>query len=127
MANNIRLDRLHGLKAEINYQPIIDKFGNDTASYLKRSSPRGRRRSKTYAQGWEFKVDSKTKDSYGGKVWNATNYQLTHLLENGHLIVNKIGGVGWASAVPHIDPVYQKIKSPFEKAMENAEIKADLY
>lgn len=123
---NIRLENFTGLSADIDYQSIIDKFGNDTASYLVRSSPRGRRRNKTYAQGWEFKVDKKTKDNYGGKVWNATNYQLTHLLENGHLIVNKIGGVGWASPQPHIDEAYQRIKYPFLKAMEQVEIKVDI-
>lgn len=124
MADNIKLENFNGLKVDIDYQPIIDKFGEDTAKYLMRTSPRGRRRSKTYAQGWEFKVDRKTKQNYGGLVWNATNYQLTHLLENGHLIVNKIGGVGWASPVPHIDKAYQTIKGPFERAMENAEIDA---
>lgn len=120
---NIRLENFTGLSADIDYQSIIDKFGNDTASYLVRSSPRGRRRNKTYAQGWEFKVDKKTKDNYGGKVWNATNYQLTHLLENGHLIVNKIGGVGWASPQPHINIAFQQVKEPFIKAMQNAEIR----
>lgn len=120
---NIRLENFNRLEVEIDYKPIVDKFGDDTAKYLQRTSPRGRRRNKTYAQGWVFLVDKKTKGEYGGKVWNETNYQLTHLLENGHLIVNKKGGVGWASGNPHIDKAYQQIKTPFQKAMENVEIK----
>lgn len=123
MASNINLSTFTDLKVDIDYKPIIDKFGEDTAKYLVRTSPHGRRRNKTYAQGWEFKIDTKKANKYGGKVWNKTNYQLTHLLENGHLIVNKIGGVGWASPVPHINEAYQRIKEPFIKAMENVDIK----
>lgn len=122
MSSNIKLSSFSGLKVDVKYQNIIDKFGNDTAKYLVRTSPRGQRRNKTYAEGWEFLVDKKRANSYGGKVWNATNYQLTHLLENGHLIVNKKGGVGWASPIPHIDPAYERIKKPFINAMEQVEI-----
>lgn len=126
MANNVSLNKWTKFEANIEYQPIVDKFGKDTSSYLKRTSPRGHRRSKTYAQGWEFKIDDKRVNSYGGKVWNATNYQLTHLLENGHLIVNKIGGVGWASARPHIDEAYRRVKDPFIRAMEKVDIDVNL-
>lgn len=122
MANNINLSTFNGIKVDIKYKEVIDKFGEDTAKYLRRTSPRGRRRNKTYAEGWEFKIDKKKADNYGGKVWNATNYQLTHLLENGHLIVNKIGGVGWSSPVAHINPAFERIKTPFVKEMENVKI-----
>lgn len=122
MASKINLSTFTGLEVEIKYKDIIDKYGDDTAKYLIRTSPVGDRRNKTYAQGWEFKIDKTKANNYGGKVWNATNYQLTHLLENGHLIVNKKGGVGWASAIPHINPAFERVKSPFIKAMENVKI-----
>ena len=124
--SNIRLENFTGLSVDIGFKQVIDKYGDDTAKYLIRTSPTGRRRNKTYAQGWEFLIDKKRKDNYGGKVWNKTNYQLTHLLENGHLIVNKKGGVGWASPQPHIDNAYQHIKSPFIKAMEQVDLKVDI-
>ena len=38
-------------------------------------------------------------------VHNSKNYQLTHLLEDGHVVVNKHGVVGRASAHKHIEPV----------------------
>ena len=61
------------------------------------------------------------------KVWNATNWQLTHLLENGHVIVNKKNGVGWASAKPHIKPTYDDLKPKFVTAMTtDTEIKIKL-
>lgn len=126
MASTVKLENFNGIKANIKYQPIVDKFGDDTAKYLKRTSPEGRRRNRTYKQGWVFLIDKKKKEGYGGQVWNETNYQLTHLLENGHLIVNKKGGVGWASPHPHIDKAYQNIKGPFQKAMEQAEIDVDI-
>lgn len=122
MSSDIKLSSFKGFKVDVKYEKIVDKFGDDTAKYLVRTSPRGNRRNKTYAQGWEFKVDEKKTNSYGGKVWNATNYQLTHLLENGHLIVNKRGGVGWASPIPHIDPAYQRVRKPFVEAMQKVEI-----
>lgn len=122
-----KLENFNKLEVNIEFKEIIDKFADDTVKGLRNKSPRGHRRSKTYAQGWEIKEDnrySKKKSgiqiAYGVRVWNATNYQLTHLLEKGHLIVNKKGGVGWASAKPHIDVVYNQIKEPFIRAMENA-------
>ena len=41
-------------------------------------------------------------------VHNKTDYQLTHLLENGHVIRNKKGTYGRAPAHPHIKPIEAK-------------------
>ena len=128
-----KLENFNKLEVNIEFKEIIDKFANDTVKGLKSKSPRGYRRSKTYASGWEVKTNNRQNKkkgsiqlSYGVSVWNATNYQLTHLLEKGHLIVNKKGGVGWASAKPHIDVVYQQIKQPFIRAMENAKKEVEI-
>lgn len=122
-----KLENFNKLEVNIEFKSIIDKYSNDCVEGLKRKSPKGIRRSKNYASGWTVqeanKYNKKKGDmfkQYGVRVWNATNYQLTHLLENGHLIVNKRNGVGWASAQPHIDVVYQSLKEPFTRAMQNA-------
>lgn len=114
------------ITVDIKFKDIVDKYSKDCAEYLKRTSPRGHRRSKTYASGWGVKVDERAKKEYEVIVWNETNYRLTHLLENGHLITNKRGGVGWASPKPHIGNAYQHIKEPFIRAMEKVNIDVDI-
>lgn len=54
-----------------------------------------------YNKGWTVK---KVKRDKTATVHNATNYQLTHLLEKGHA---KLGG-GRTRAFPHIAPVAEK-------------------
>lgn len=120
------LEKFKSLNVEIKYEDIIDKYSTECAEDIKRLSPK---KSGKYADGWTTtKLSRKSKgvERYGVRVYNATSYQLTHLLENGHLIVNKIGGVGWASAKPHIDPAFQSIKQPFIRAMENANIDVEI-
>ena len=57
-----------------------------------------------YNAGWTYKKMTSTKKSSGVVVHNATHYQLTHLLENGHALV----GGGRAQAFPHIAPVAER-------------------
>lgn len=128
-----KLENFNKLEVKIDYKDIIDKYAEETVKDLKNVQIKGNRTKNNYTSGWEVKVNSsqnKTKGnnqiSYGVSVWNATNYYLTHLLEKGHLIVNKKGGVGWASANPHIETIYQKIKQPFIRAMENAKTEVDI-
>lgn len=128
MAKNqgtISINKINGIECTIEYKKIIDEYGEKTRDILKEISPKNSRFERTtpYYAGWVFEIDKKRDDNYGGRVWNKTNYQLTHLLENGHLIVNKIGGVGWASPHPHIHDAYQRIKSPFENDIKNVDIK----
>lgn len=68
------------------------------------------RSSKGYRKGWRAK-----KQNRGWVVYNATNYQLTHLLEKGHALRNGGRTVGSAKAFPHIKPVEQNIIKEFEK------------
>ena len=66
---------------------------------LKSTSPK---RSGSYASGWTVKKEG---DDY--IVHNKTDYQLTHLLENGHVIRNAKGEYGRTKAHKHIEPVEQ--------------------
>lgn len=72
---------------------------------LKKRSPK---KTGEYARGWRAR-----KVGSAWVVHNATNYQLTHLLEHGHA---KRGG-GRVPGIPHIRPVEQEaIKEYVEEA-----------
>lgn len=64
-----------------------------------------------YRKGWTRKKDAK-----GFIIHNKTDYQLTHLLENGHA---KVGG-GRVAARVHIRPVEEQIVADFEKLVKKA-------
>lgn len=64
---------------------------------LRNTSPK---KTGDYARGW--KVSTQGKDYV---VHNATDYQLTHLLENSHVIRNKKGTYGRSTPHKHIKPV----------------------
>ncbi|MDO5332091.1 MAG: hypothetical protein Q4E99_05365, partial [Bacillota bacterium] len=74
------------------------------------------------------KVKTK-KDEYGNPyylVFNEKDYPLTTFLENGHLIANKKGGVGWSSARPHIRPAFEKAKESIDKIVaQKSQIKIE--
>lgn len=73
------------------------QVANETVQKLKNTSPR---KYGDYASGW--KVSKKKGADW--VVHNATDYQLTHLLENGHVVCNKKGTYGRAPAIKHIEP-----------------------
>lgn len=111
------------IEVEIDLDSPIRTYAEKCVDVLHRTSPRGDRKSNNYADTWVVNYDKKRKGEFSGTVWNEENYRLTHLLENGHLIVNKKNGVGWANANPHIDKAYQQLKDPFIKAMQDTDIK----
>lgn len=61
-----------------------------------------------YNRGWTVK---KTKRDKTATIHNATDYQLTHLLEKGHAKVNG----GRTRAFPHIAPVAEKCEDELLK------------
>lgn len=120
--SDVKLENFKGFKAEIKYEDILEEYAEKCVDILKTAQWKTHRLRKSYNDGWTAEP-KKGRESSSVVVWNATNYQLTHLLENGHLITNKRNGIGWASAHPHIDPAFRQVKGGFERAMEDADIK----
>ena len=79
-------------------ETAIKETATETVMKLRNTSPV---KTGSYAKGW--KVGTRRGSDY--IVHNATDYQLTHLLENGHVIRNKKGTYGRAPAHKHIKPV----------------------
>lgn len=83
------------------------------AQSLRQSSPS---LSGDYARGWAVKIDNKAKKANRARVivYNRTDYQLTHLLENGHVKV--VWGHRTGDRVGpkvHIKPVETKANAEF--------------
>lgn len=77
----------------------INAVAKESVLKLKNTSPVGR--TGDYAKGW----GTKKQGEMDVVVHNRTDYQLTHLLENGHVVRNKKGTYGRAPAHKHIKPV----------------------
>lgn len=84
------------------------KAAKDTADRLKNTSPR---RKGKYARGWSVR---RSPDSAHGHVVYNRVYQLTHLLEYGHIVRNKFGTYGRARARRHIEPAEEAGKMQYE-------------
>lgn len=76
----------------------IREISKESVQKLRNTSPR---KTGSYAKGWAVKRESELEVV----VYNRTDWQLTHLLENGHRIVNKKGEYGRVNGVKHIAPV----------------------
>lgn len=76
----------------------IQKVARESVQKLKNTSPV---KSGSYAKGWGTKKNG----DMDVIVHNRTDYQLTHLLENGHVIRNKKGTYGRTHGAKHIAPV----------------------
>ena len=76
----------------------IQQVARESVNKLKNTSPV---KSGSYARGW----GTKKQGDMDVVVHNRTDYQLTHLLENGHVIRNKKGTYGRTHGIKHIAPV----------------------
>ena len=83
---------------------------DESADKLRNTSPR---KSGEYAEGWTVK-----KEGDGNVIVHNTHYQLTHLLENGHVIRNKKGTYGRTSGIKHIKPVETWANKEFQNKIE---------
>lgn len=87
-----------------------DSTANESVEKLSNTSPR---RTGEYANGWRVK-----KIERGYVVVHNVHYQLTHLLENGHVIRNKKGTYGRTSGKKHIKPVETWANKEFQRKIE---------
>lgn len=87
-----------------------EKLGKVAVKELKKKSPK---LTGSYAKGWKVKT-YRTRLGAGAVAYNKTNYQLTHLLEHGHLNRKGTKQVGKA---PHIADVNDEIQDKFVKAV----------
>ena len=84
---------------------------DESVNKLQNTSPY---KSGDYARGWKVKKESATSVI----VHNSDHYQLTHLLENGHVIRNKKGTYGRAPAHKHIKPVETWANKEFQRLIK---------
>ncbi len=109
---------IQGILSEIPQQVdnVIDeaaaKVSKEAVQTLKSTSPK-RPGGGRYAKGWAVKKDGKTT-----VIHNKTDYQLTHLLENGHDIISHGKKAGHFDGITHIAPVEKEV---IEKMTEEVE------
>lgn len=87
-----------------------DEIAKEIMQEIRAKSPTGKRGE--YAKGWRIKRTGKKLI-----VHNKTNYQLTHLLEHGHI---KKDGSGRTQEKIHIAPAEQKGIKDYLKKIERA-------
>lgn len=86
----------------------VQKAGRKTVSELHATSPS---RTGRYAKGWRSKTEVDSDDHISCTVYNATDYQLTHLLEKGHEQFYMGHDTGHRFAGKrHIEPAYESGK-----------------
>lgn len=88
------------------------EVGEEGKNKLKQTSPK---RTGKYRQGWRLKTKEGATFVHC-TIHNATRYQLTHLLENGHL--NRDGSR--TKGLPHIAPVEEYVQKEYVRKVENA-------
>lgn len=91
------------------------KVGKESAQRIKNTSPK---KTGSYARGWTIKRERGNGRIESVIVHNRTDYQLTHLLENGHIIRNKKGTYGRTNGTKHIAPVEQWGVNEFPNEVE---------
>ena len=93
----------------------IQTVAREAVSKLKNTSPH---KTGSYAKGWAAKRERERNGLHSVTVHNKTDYQLTHLLENGHVIRNKYGEYGRTRPIKHIKPVEEWANSELVEEIE---------
>lgn len=86
----------------------VRKAARACVNELKATSPED---TGDYRNGWQVKSAYESNSDIRVDVHNATDYQLTHLLEDGHA---KVGG-GRVEGTPHIGPAADNAAALLEK------------
>ena len=121
MANGIDIDKLASEIAEglEKYsKEVVEKINvsskrisNEAVKKLKSTSPK---KTGDYAKGWRQKEEKDLVQPNNHIVHNKTDYQLTHLLEYGHL---KADGTR-VDAIPHVEEVEKEVIKEFWEEVE---------
>ncbi len=121
MSKAIKVDNLSKeiAKALENYsddisevvEEVSNKIGKEAVEEVQKKSPKKRGK---YAKGWTLKKDILGESKYSIKIYNKTDYQLTHLLEFGHATKNGKR----TKAISHIRPVEQKYSKKYEQELK---------
>lgn len=96
-------------------QDILDEATEKyTAKALKGVKAGSPKQTGKYKKGWKKKIDKK-RLTVSGTVYNATSYQLAHLLEFGHAKRNG----GRVAPIAHIEPVNEDIIKEFVEEVKS--------
>lgn len=97
----------------------VRDVAKECRNQIKQKSPR---LTGDYAKGWRTEKAFENANELRMNVKNATDWQLTHLLEYGHVVKNKKDGreLGMANAHPHIRPAELKAQKELVKKIEKA-------
>lgn len=98
-------------------QGNVKAAGNKAVRMLKERSRERKRHGGSYAKGWS--ADVKTEETGTTCVVHNRQYQLTHLLENGHAIKNQYGSYPGKVEGDHvIEGVYREVAAEFSKGAQ---------
>lgn len=92
----------------------MDVIAKKAVSKLRNTSPK---KTGEYAKGWKVKRERGSGGINTITVHNKV-YQLTHLLENGHIVANAKGEYGRFNGIKHIAPVEEWAKSELPLEIE---------
>jgi hypothetical protein len=95
---------------------ICRDVSNEMTDNIKRDSPKRPKLGSKYSRGWKVRVEYEDNNNIRLRTYNATHYQLTHLLEHGHAKRNG----GRVEGKPHIAPNEEKAEKELVKRIERA-------
>ena len=101
------LEDYAGLVADTMKQ-AVDQVTEEYLQEIRQNSPRD---TGDYQKGWRKKKTFENASQKRNTIYNATDYQLTHLLEKGHA---KAGG-GRVEGHPHIAPAEEHAEKSLEE------------
>ena len=102
--------------AETEATRLVAEVATETTAKLQVASPKDTGK---YAKGWRVKQGKKAKARNEVEIYN-TRYQLTHLLEHGHIKVVHGTVLGFTAARPHIAQAEQEAIDRLLKGIEEA-------
>lgn len=101
---------LHAYSQEVadDLKESVESTAAACVAELRATSPEA---TGSYKKGWRKKKAYESHDDIRVEVYNATDYQLTHLLEDGHANVDG----GRTPALPHIGPAAENAARKLEQ------------